>query len=98
MATPDSVVNEMLETALDELPQRWQEKWRNMDSTWTGDKKENILQKWLEEVYFDGKRREDFTREDIVKVGALVHRLLRFEPSTRASAQEVLQDPWFYGE
>jgi serine/threonine-protein kinase SRPK3 len=98
MATPDSVVNEMLETALDELPQRWREKWQNMDSTWTGDKKENILQKWLEEVYFDGKRREDFTREDIVKVGALVHRLLRFEPSTRASAQEVLRDPWFDGE
>jgi serine/threonine-protein kinase SRPK3 len=98
MATPDSVVNEMLETALDELPQRWREKWQSMDSTWTGDKKENILQKWLEEVYFDGKRREDFTREDIVKVGALVHRLLRFEPSTRASAQEVLRDPWFDGE
>jgi serine/threonine-protein kinase SRPK3 len=65
-----------------------------MNDTWTGGKTENTLQEWLEETYFDGVRKEDFTREDIVKVSALVRRLLRFEPSTRASAQEVLHDPW----
>jgi serine/threonine-protein kinase SRPK3 len=61
----------------------------------TGDKTEKNLQEWLEETYFDGVREETLSRADIVKVGALIHRLLRFEPSTRASAQEILQDPWF---
>ncbi|KAH8730405.1 kinase-like domain-containing protein [Phaeosphaeriaceae sp. PMI808] len=95
MATPVTVVHQMLETASDELPRRWQKKWRTLDSAWTGDKMENSLQEWLEETYFDGVRKEDLTREEIFKVGALVRRLLRFEPSTRASAQEILQDPWF---
>jgi serine/threonine-protein kinase SRPK3 len=58
-------------------------------------KPENNLQEWLVETYFNGVREENLTREDIAKVGALVLRLLRFEPSTRASAQEILQDPWF---
>ena len=95
MATPVSVVHEMLETASHELPKRWQKKWQTMDSAWTGDKTGISLQECLEETYFDGVRKEDLTREDIVKVGALVRRLLRFEPSTRASAEEILQDPWF---
>jgi serine/threonine-protein kinase SRPK3 len=69
-----------------------------MDSTWTGDPTENNLQGLLEETYFDGDRNEDLTHEGIVKVGALVRRLLRFEPSTRASAQEILQDPWLNDE
>lgn len=94
MATPLSVVRQMLETASDDLPQRWQQKWRAMDSAWTGVPTENNLQEWLEQTYFDGVRREDLTREDILNVGALVRRLLRFEPSTRASAQEALLDTW----
>lgn len=27
------------------------------------------LQKWLEELYFDGERNADLTKEDIVKLG-----------------------------
>jgi serine/threonine-protein kinase SRPK3 len=95
MATPVSVVRQMLETASDELPKRWQQKWRTMDSTWTGDNTENDLQQRLEETYFDGIRKQDLAKDDIVMVGALVLMLLRFEPSARASAQKILQDPWF---
>ncbi len=95
MATPVTVVRQMLETASDELPERWLQKWQTMDSTWTGDKTENSLQEWLVETYFDGVRAEDLTQEDVVRLGALVLKLLRFEPSTRATVQEVLQDPWF---
>jgi serine/threonine-protein kinase SRPK3 len=98
MATPATVVRQMLETASDDLPERWRQKWRAMDSAWTGEKTENSLQAWLEETYFDGVRNQDLTREDIGNVGALVRRLLRFEPSTRASAQEILEDPWFGDE
>ncbi|KAL6710042.1 hypothetical protein ACN47E_009833 [Coniothyrium glycines] len=95
MATPVSVVQQMLDTASDDLPERWQQKWQTMDSAWDGERKENTLQEWLEEMYFDGVRKADLTREDIVKVGALVRSLLRFEPSARASVHEILQDPWF---
>jgi serine/threonine-protein kinase SRPK3 len=94
MATPVSVVRQMLEPTSDELPERWQAKSRAMDSSWTGDKTENNLQEWLEETYFDGVRREDLKREDIGKVDELVSRLLRFEPETGAEARDILRDPW----
>lgn len=55
-----------------------------MDSAWNGDKIENSLQEWLEETYFDGVREEELTKDEIAKVGALVYRLLRSEPSKRA--------------
>ncbi|KAI1593627.1 Pkinase domain containing protein [Pyrenophora tritici-repentis] len=75
-ATPVRVARQMLENNSDELPERWQQKWRTMDSEWTVRKVENKFQKWLEECYFDGYRKEDLTREDIVKVGVLALALL----------------------
>jgi hypothetical protein len=69
-----------------------------MDSASPGEKSGYTLQEWLEEMYFDGERNEDLTREDILKIGELVRKMLRFEPSMRVSAREVLQDPWFKGE
>ena len=52
------------------------------------------LQEWLEEVYFDSPQNPDLTREDIAKLGQIIGRLLCFEPSARASARQVLEDPW----
>ena len=98
MITPTDLVRQMLETASDGLPERWQQTWRAMDSASPGEKSDCTLQEWLEEMYFDGERNEDLTREDILKVGELVRRMLRFEPSARASAREILQDSWFKGE
>jgi serine/threonine-protein kinase SRPK3 len=98
LASRKSVVEDMLESTDDDLPERWHEKYRAIVGEWTGEKPENRLQGWLEEVYFDERKRQDFTRQDIVKVGDLVRRLLRFEPSTRASVDEILQDPWFKDE
>jgi serine/threonine-protein kinase SRPK3 len=95
LASPDSVAEDMLESTDDDLPQRWHEKYRTIVKEWTGEKPNSRLQKWLEEVYFDDRKRQVFTREDIVKIGDLVRKLLRFEPSTRASVDEILQDPWF---
>ncbi|CAG8060136.1 unnamed protein product [Penicillium nalgiovense] len=46
-------------------------------------------------VYFDSPLNPDFTREDIVRLAQIVGRLLHFEPSARASARQVLSDPWF---
>ncbi|KAF2789430.1 hypothetical protein K505DRAFT_253397, partial [Melanomma pulvis-pyrius CBS 109.77] len=98
MTTPTILVRQMLDMASDGLPERWHQTWRAMDSASPGEKSGSTLQEWLEEMYFDGERNEDLTREDILKVGELVGRMLRFEPSMRASAREILQDPWFSGE
>lgn len=98
MATPVTVVQQMLETASDKLPERWQQKWQAIDGARTENETENNLQEWLEETYFDGVRRQDMTREEIVKLGALLRKLLRFEPSARASVHEILQDPWLKNE
>lgn len=91
----------MFQTASDEMPERWQQMWRTMNSEENKVDEENEdeveynLQSWLEELYFDGVRKEDLTREDIIKLGALLRRLLRFEPTTRASAQDILEGPFF---
>ena len=53
------------------------------------------LQEWLEEVYFDGEKKKDMTMEYIIKLGQIIQKLLRFEPSARASVKELLNDPWF---
>ncbi|ODH48991.1 hypothetical protein GX48_04924 [Paracoccidioides brasiliensis] len=53
------------------------------------------LQAWLEEVYFEGMESSNLTREDIVRLGQIIGKLLQFELSVRASARQVLDDPWF---
>jgi hypothetical protein len=42
------------------------------------------LQKWLEEMYFDGGRKADLTGQDIARLGHIIQKLLCFEPSARA--------------
>ncbi|KAF2789022.1 kinase-like protein [Melanomma pulvis-pyrius CBS 109.77] len=90
-----SIVRQMLKTASDDLPQRWHWKWEFMDETWKGQRTENTFMEHLDDLYYDGKRNTDLMPVDVDKLGALVHRLLRFEPATRASALEILQDDWF---
>ena len=87
----------MREMASDDLPERWQETWQNMkahDDALTEDPVPD-LQAWLEELYFDTPQSPDLTREDIAKLGQIIGRFLRFEPSARASARQILDDPWF---
>lgn len=98
MTTPTILVRQILEMVNDELPGRWQQTWRHMNSASPGEKSGSTLQEWLEEMYFDGERNNDLTQEDILKVGKLVRSMLRLEPSKRASAKEMLQDSWFRGE
>lgn len=83
--------------ASDDIPERWQGIWDTMN-TGDGRATENTgsnLQEWLEEVYFEGLKSPDLTREDIVRLGQIIGKLLKFEPSARASARQVLDDPWF---
>jgi serine/threonine protein kinase len=37
----------------------------------------------------------DFTPENIAKLGSLLRKMLRFVPSTRRSALDILTDDWF---
>ncbi|EGC43880.1 protein kinase [Histoplasma capsulatum var. duboisii H88] len=95
--TPAILVGQMREMASDDIPERWQGIWDTMN-TGDGRATENTgsnLQEWLEEVYFEGLKSPDLTREDIVRLGQIIGKLLKFEPSARASARQVLDDPWF---
>ena len=83
----------MQEMISDTLPERWQNEWNAMKGEPLGGIG-GILQDWLEETYFDEDKKQDLTRQDIKTLGRIVARMLRFEPSTRASAREILDDPW----
>ena len=94
MLTPRTLVQQMMEFATDELPARWQGEWQRMQGDLTHDQS-YTLQGWLGEVYFDDDKQAGFTREEIAGAAGLIARLLRFEPSRRATASEALADAWF---
>ncbi|KAF2845256.1 kinase-like protein [Plenodomus tracheiphilus IPT5] len=98
MTTPAILVRQMLETVDDGLPNRWNREWHAMKGTLSDNSSNCSLQDWLEEMYFDGERREDMSQEDIVQVGVLIGSMLRMEPSVRASAKAVVQVAWFQRE
>ncbi|KAI1173936.1 kinase-like domain-containing protein [Nemania sp. FL0916] len=105
MITRDVLVSQMMEFCDDELPDRWREKLfalgtRSTVSISEEDEQDEpcTLLEWLEEIYFDeNKKLLEFTRQDIAKVCELVTRMLKFEPSSRASAKEIMNDLWFGG-
>lgn len=94
----------MEESAADQLPERWREQARQLKGPSPVPTKEEAtedgytLQTWLEEVYFEEGKENELGSEDIRKVGDLVKTMLRFEPSSRATAQTMLKDPWFGSE
>ncbi|KAG8158661.1 hypothetical protein KVR01_011783 [Diaporthe batatas] len=95
MVTPDTLIPQMMECCEDDLPDLWLEKWRQMNKIKPSDDPPCTLQEWLEEVYFNPDRDSGFTKQDIERVGYLISRMLKFEPSSRAQAKEILEDPWF---
>ncbi|KAH6612603.1 serine protein kinase [Boeremia exigua] len=109
MQTPSGLVAQMLERTDEALPRRWQEIWRPMslENQARRDKlrakyslpleagRQYGLQEWLHKMYFETEQRVDLSQEDMFKVGALIHRMLRLEPAARPSARELLQDSWF---
>lgn len=84
----------MREMTSDTLPTRWTDSFEAMNGGSAAEIPGPTMQEWLEEMYFDGERKETLTKEDIAKLGQIIGRLLRFEPSTRVSAREILNDPW----
>lgn len=64
MMTPEDLVDEMLETTTDALPDRWKEARNAMQNGRTEAYSGYSLQDWLEEIYFDYRLKQDLTRED----------------------------------
>ncbi|RAL17202.1 serine protein kinase [Aspergillus homomorphus CBS 101889] len=93
--TPSILVGQMHEIIGEAVPARWMGKWEAMRDGANVESPGPGLQEWLLEVYFDGERKEDLTKDDTLKLGRIIQRLLRFEPSARASVKELLDDPWF---
>ncbi|KAI0879378.1 kinase-like domain-containing protein [Hypoxylon argillaceum] len=99
MLTRAILVSEMMEFCGDELPDRWREKLDAMGMGRTGSTSDTpcTLLDWLEDIYFDDNKVSEFTRQDIARVCELVTRMLKLEPSSRASAKEITDHPWFGG-
>jgi serine/threonine-protein kinase SRPK3 len=97
MITHPVLVRQMQEMASDVLPARWHNSWDTMKEKDSGTPEPPGygLQEWLEKVYFDGARKQNATPEVITRLGQAIGKLLYFEPCARASAREVLDDPWF---
>ncbi|KAK7578560.1 hypothetical protein V3481_014403 [Fusarium oxysporum f. sp. vasinfectum] len=95
MLTPPMLVQQMIELIDDELPSRWQVKWKEMEGEGLQQQDAWKLQSWMEEVYFDDNKHLEFTRDELRAIAKLIARLMRFEPSTRATPSELLADSWF---
>ncbi|KAL3465109.1 serine protein kinase [Aspergillus heterothallicus] len=96
MTTPPILIGQMREMASDDLPERWMKLANTMRESKQADLPGISLQEWLEEVYFDEAQTADLSRENVATLGRIIARLLCFEPSARASAREVLDEPWFH--
>ncbi|KAF4455191.1 hypothetical protein F53441_2429 [Fusarium austroafricanum] len=96
MITQTDLVTQMIGFTTYKLPSRWQAKWKEMNNgKITQPDEYSPLKEWMQEVYFNNDREVEFTKEDIVHAAELVGRMLKMEPPLRASAREILCDPWF---
>jgi hypothetical protein len=74
----------MQELTNEPLPEIWLGLWEMMSGEVVAENSKTRLQKWLEEMYFDGGRKADLTGQDIARLGHIIQKLLCFEPSARA--------------
>jgi serine/threonine-protein kinase SRPK3 len=96
MVTHPTLISQMLSLCNEPLPTRWESKWLSMkkelpDET---DRPASTLQEWLTKAYLHNDKRPELTDQELVKIGDLVGRMLRLEPSSRATARAIASDPW----
>lgn len=95
MLTPGVLVGQMQEMATDEIPEHWRERALSLMNDSDADQEsQDTLQSWLEELYFDQQKEKQMTLNDVRQVGSIVGSMLRFDPSSRRSVQEILRNPW----
>jgi hypothetical protein len=95
MLTPSLVIQQMKAFNEDIIPPRWQTTWQAMIKDSDHEDDPYTLQEWLEEVYFRSDKVPEFTAGDVAQVGELISRMLKFEPSRRATANDILTSAWF---
>jgi len=95
MLTPSVLVQQMIELTSDELPLRWQAKWHAMQEDMPQNDGGFTLQKWLEETYFGNNKQAEFMTEEITRLAEVIARMLKLEPSLRATPSEVLAQAFF---
>ncbi|KAF2157318.1 kinase-like protein [Myriangium duriaei CBS 260.36] len=97
LGTTESIARQMVHLVRDDFPARWKAQRAALDQpdSSLSSASASSLQQWLALLYFDREQTPDFSRDEIAQAGDLVARLMRFEPEKRASAEEILRDPWF---
>jgi hypothetical protein len=84
----------MLQSICEELPSKWQSQWQEMQKGKSFEDEGWALQKRLEHAYFENGRDSEFTKEEIVVIGAAISQMLRFEPNLRATTGKILAQDW----
>ncbi|KAG9511646.1 kinase-like protein, partial [Aureobasidium melanogenum] len=93
MAQKGDIIQQMVHTVGD-LPAEWQSSWDSMLKQEPVDEMNYNLEQLLQELYFDDERAADFSRQDLTQLAHLIGKLLRYRPSTRSTAAEILSAPW----
>ncbi|KAJ4253317.1 hypothetical protein NW762_010472 [Fusarium torreyae] len=95
MLAPQILVQQMMDFATDDLPLRWRAKWEEMREGLPEEDDSIELEEWLSEVYSDSEKEDEFTSQDMTTATRLIGRMLKFEPSFRATPSEILEDIWW---
>ncbi|KAK7516877.1 kinase-like domain-containing protein [Phyllosticta citriasiana] len=88
-------VREILSTIGGKIPEQWQQKAKKMNislQVWEDSDDEYTIQAQFQDCC---PRQESWSTEDAWKMGELVEKMLVLDPAARASAREILADPWF---
>lgn len=94
-----STVRQMLSLATDELPDRWRQAWRKMDDSKPYAYPDDPFQTLLDLAYYSrGRECAEIDGKKLRQIGDIISRMLYFESSSRATAEEILCDPWFQNE
>ncbi|UZP43044.1 hypothetical protein NXS19_010860 [Fusarium pseudograminearum] len=89
------LVQQMIEETGDELPTRWQVKWSTMQKDVPHDDEKFTLQEWMEATYCFNDRKAEFTKDELARICEAIMRMLKFEPSLRATPSQILAQGLF---
>lgn len=95
LLTPAKLLPQMREFATDEIPERWMKKWQILSEKTPDGEPTTTLREWLKEVYAHDDRRPEISDHDLDKLSELVGLMLKLEPSSRPTAREILDNPFF---
>ncbi|PSN59103.1 kinase-like protein [Corynespora cassiicola Philippines] len=88
MVTEDILIGQMVDE-IGSLPDRWAARWQARNS---GEDEKYSLEEWLMELYFDEEKEAEFTQEQLQLWAKALRLLMRFEPTERVSAADILHE------